>query len=386
MSTPVAITGLGVMSAFGHGVAPFWEGLLAGGGALEPSTRAGGALGGTVPPFAARAFVRTPAGRRIDRTSLLALAACRLALADAGLASDGLDPARTGLVLGTALGNLGETAAFVDRLIARGTANPLVFPNLVLNAPVSYASIELGITGPTAMVTEQEASGEAAIATAVDLVADGVVDRSLGGAADELDTIVYEVLGDNGLLARGVARPFDVAADGPVPGEGAGVVVLEPLARARARGARVYATIRPHPGFAVASPVHGWPLDAGAVARGLAPLLDDAGVVLAGASGSPPRDRLEAEALALALAGRQVAVTAPRGATGDFGAAGALAVAAAALSVAHGVVPPTIGLRSPARSGLDVVTGSARRVAMRRALVPGLARGGACRPIVVEAA
>jgi 3-oxoacyl-[acyl-carrier-protein] synthase II len=386
MSAPVAITGLGVMSAFGHGVGPFWEGLLAGRGALAPSARAGGALGGTVPPFEARAFVRTPAGRRIDRTSLLALAACRLALADAGLEAEGLDPARTSLVLGTALGNLGETAAFVDRLIARGTANPLVFPNLVLNAPVSYASIELGITGPTAMVTEQEASGEAAIATAVDLVADGVVDRSLCGAADELDTIVYEVLGENGLLAGGVARPFDVAADGPVPGEGAGVVVLEPLAGARARGARVYATIRQHPGFAVASPVHGWPLDARAVARGLAPLLDDTGAVLAGASGSPPRDRLEAEALALALAGRQVAVTAPRGATGDFGAAGALAVAAAALSVAHGVVPPTIGLRSPARGGLDVVTGSARRVAMRRALVPGLARGGACRPIVVEAA
>src|SRR5205814_5536833 len=85
-----------------------------------------------------------------------------LPLVDAGLAPGTLAPARTGLGFGSAWGNLHETGTFLDRLFARGQGNPLLFPNLVFNAPLSYASIELGITGPTAMLSAGEASGEAA--------------------------------------------------------------------------------------------------------------------------------------------------------------------------------------------------------------------------------
>jgi len=86
------------------------------------------------------------------------------------------------------------------------------------------------------------------------------------------------------------------------------------------------------------------------------------------------------------FAGRQVAVTAPRGTTGSFGAAGALAVAAAALSASCGLVPPTIGWSAGMARGLDVVTGAARAMPVHRVLVDGLARGGACRPLRLEAA
>src|SRR5581483_5675827 len=101
--------------------------------------------------------------------------------------------------------------------------------------------------------------------------------------------------------------------------------------------------------------------------------------VFAGASGSPPRDTLEAEALKLALAGRPVPVTAVRGTTGDFGAAGALDVAAAALALATGIVPPTLGTGPAPRAGLAVVREAPQRAALRCAVVPGLARGGMCR-------
>lgn len=375
MTASVAITGLGVMSPLGHGVEAFWSGLLA--GRRSPD--------GAVPPFERRSYARSPLGRRIDRTSLLALAAARLALADAGLAAEAVAGDRSGLCLGTALGNLTETASFLDRLFARGAANPLVFPNLVLNAPLAYVSIELGITGPTAMVTEQEASGEAAIAHGADLVATGRARLCLAGGADELDATLAAVLGEARLLTRGVPRPLDPAADGVVLGEGAAVVVLEPLAAARQRGARIYACVQPHPGFAVPAPVHGWATDARAVAAGLRPLVRDADVVFAGASGSPPRDALEAEALALALDGRPAPVTAVRGTTGDFGAAGALDVAAAALALASGIVPPTLGTGPQPRGGLAVVRAAPRRVTMRSAVVPGLARGGMCRPLRLEA-
>jgi minimal PKS chain-length factor (CLF/KS beta) len=140
------------------------------------------------------------------------------------------------------------------------------------------------------------------------------------------------------------------------------------------------------PGFGVPSPVHGWPREAGPLAAGLAPLVADADVVFAAASGEPALDRVEAEALAQALGGRQVAVTAVRGAIGDFGAAGALVAAAAALAASSGVVPPTVGLTASPESGLDVVMGGARRASVRVAAVDGLARGGLCRPLRFEAA
>src|SRR5262249_50216538 len=100
----------------------------------------------------------------------------------------------------------------------------------------------------------------------------------------------------------------------------------------------------------------------------------------------PPLDAVEADALAEAFDRRQVPVTAPRGATGDFGTAGALGVAAAALAIHHGLVPPTVGWGAPAPRGLDVVRSTARRWPVRVAVVDGLARGGMCRPVRLEAA
>lgn len=386
--TEVAITGIGVVSALGIGLEPFWQGLLSGRTGIAPITRFAlprPVQGAAVPPIEVRAFATSPLARRIDRASLLALAACRLALADGAAPPALVDPTRTGLVLGSAFGNLGETSVFLDRLFARGAGNPLVFPNLVMNAPLSYASIELGVTGPTAMLTEQEASGEAAIAWGAGLVADGAVDVCLAGATDELEVVLTEVLYDAGAIARDVPRPFDPCADGSVPGEGAAVVLLERLADARARGARIYGRLNPHPGFAVPAPIHGWPHDPGPVAAGLEPLVADVDVVVAAASGRPAGDALEAAALARACGRRRPLVTAPRGAIGDFGAAGALGVAAAALIVYTGTVPPTLGLRGVPREGLDVVTRDSRRTAVRAVLVDGLARGGACRPLRVEA-
>ena len=379
----VAVTGVGVLSAFGVGVESFWDGLVAGRSGVAPIRRFAvpdGALGAEVPALDARAFVHSPVGRRIDRVSLMALAACRLALADAGLGPEAIPPARTGLAIGTALGNLSETAPFLERLHAGRPANPLVFPNMVMNAPLSYASIELGVTGPSALLTEQEASGEAAVAWGASLVAAGDADVCLAGGADELAPIRHQVLREAGVLPRRPARPFDASADGAVPGEGAAVLVLEPLARARARGVRVYACVEPHPGYGLPSAVHGFPRDAMALAERLAPLVEDVDAVFAAASGAPAVDGVEVAALAYALGGRQGPVTAPRGAIGDFGAAGALVAAAAALAVFDGAVPPTVGTTDAPRT-LDVVLGDARRRRVTSALVHGLARGGVCRPV-----
>jgi 3-oxoacyl-(acyl-carrier-protein) synthase len=236
------------------------------------------------------------------------------------------------------------------------------------------------------MVSEQEATGEAAIAGGVELVADGAVDCCIAGAADELEATLVDVLAARSLLAVDAPRPLATDAGGWAPGEGAAAIVLEPLTRARARGARVYACISALPGFAVPSPVHGWPADATDFAAGLAPLARDVDCVVAGASGGVSRDALESAVLLRALDGRPVAVTAPRGAIGDFGGAGALAVVAAVLAVATGVVPPTLPADAASAGGLAVVRGGPSRGRVRRALIPGLARGGVCQPLLVEEA
>ena len=373
--TPVAVTGIGVLSAFGVGTARFWEGLLSGRCPFVP--HASGVPVGMVDGLDPRPWVRSAAGRRIDHASLMALAAARLALDDAALAST---PPRTALVVGSALGNLRETSPFLDRLFERGSGNPLVFPNMVMNAALSYVSIELGVTGTTAMTTDGDVSGESAIGWGARLVADGDADVCLAGAVDEVADVVPAVLAEWGGLTRGAVRPLDRAADGRALGEGAAVLVLESRERARARGARIYCEVVPHAGFAVPSSIHGYPRDADAIARRLCPLAEGADLVVAAASGLPAFDALEARVIVQAV-GARVPVLAPRGALGDFGAAGALAVAAAAMSLHDGRVPPTAGCRSPAREALDVVLEAPRAVHPEVALVNGIARGGACRPV-----
>ena len=388
MSVPVAVTGIGVLSGFGHGVERFWRALVAGESGLGPSRRFAAPPGAPpvaeVPAVEARDHVRSALGRRIDRVSLFTLAACRLALLDAGLDAASLPVARTGLALGSEFGNLDETAAYLDRLFARGTANPLLFPNLVMNAPLSYTSIELGLTGPSAMLSSGDVSGEAAVAWGAELVAEERTDVCLAGGADELCEALYRAFHESRRMSA-TPRPFDLRADGFALGEGAAVLVLEPVGRARARGARVYARLVPVAGFALPAPVHGWPREEALLAARLAPVVADADAVVAAASGDPALDALEAGALAGAPAARTALVTAPRAATGRFGAAGALAAATAALAVAHDLVPPTSGHVPPARHGLPVVAGRARATRVQVAVVDALARGGACRPLRFEA-
>jgi 3-oxoacyl-[acyl-carrier-protein] synthase II len=376
MSLPVAVTGIGVLSVAGCGADAFWNGLCA--GTAPASDRL---------TLDVAATVRTPQGRRIDRASLMALAAARDALAHAGLDAEALPAGRSGIALGSAFGNVTETQTFLDRLLARGAGNPLVFPNLVMNAELSYATIELGTTGPSAMLTEQEASGEAAVAWGAQQVADGALEVCLAGGADEVTDELLRIERETRIASpMGVARPLDRDADGIRRAEGASVLVLEPLERARARGARIWALVEPHAGASVPSPVHGWPSDAAALAAVFAPLVADADVVVAAASGAPALDAVEAEALARALAGRATPITAPRGVTGHFGAAGALAVATAALAIAHGAVPPTAGCRTPRHAALSVVRDTVLRRPLRTAVVDGLARGGLCRPLRLRAA
>ncbi len=385
--TAVCITGIGVVSPVGHSARDFWAALAAGRTAVAHGPAAPHAVA-EVRDFDPRPWVSGASLRRMDRLSRMVVAAGAMALADAGLVpSRNAAPERIGLAVGTSLGNISETVDFLARIKDRGPgrASPFVFPNLVLNAPASYASIELQATGPNLTVSQGDLSGELAIAAGYDLIASGTADVVLAGGGDELAPITGVVSRDVGLACRDPRAwrgPFDAQPAGAALGEGAAVLVLETVAHASARERLAYAELVGHRSWSTAAPLYGWPDDVAAVAAEIRRLVatDIAAIdaVYCGASGARDRDRLELLAVSAALRGGATPwVSSIKGATGDFGTAGALTVAAAALSIAHGAVLPVAGGECPLPAdGVRLAGGEARTRALRNVLVTGFARGG----------
>ncbi len=418
----VVVTGLGVVSPLGCRPA-FWRRLTAGESGVAPTTRVeprGGAprLAAELREWDPRASIGPAAIRRMDRLSQMFVTASRMALADAGLAPAGEQAESTAIVLGTALGDIAETETFVRGLVAKGPgrANPLTFPNLVLNAPSGYVAIELGLRGPSYTVCRGEASGEAALALAYDTIAAGTAPIVLAGGGDEISPVLYEIQKDLGVLsplarraprdmrAPEGARPFARTRNGFVMGEGAAMFVLERAEDARARGAPIYAELTGHASTAFAATPHGWPTPEPDASRrhaaelrtvGWQPRVDRAAgstdLFVSAANGSPDLDAFALAHLA-SVAGDDRAcgavVTSVKGAVGEFGGAGALAVAAAVLALRTGETPRLGGgdaldaaapLRFATADEPDPPGG------FRHALVAATPRGGACTTLVFRA-
>jgi 3-oxoacyl-[acyl-carrier-protein] synthase II len=397
MSDVVAVTGIGVVSPIGVGAHHFWSALAGGGSGIAAVAHLAAADGrpgiaAAVRQFAAREHIVSAHYRRMDPLSRMVVAACRLALDDAR-AADAAVPERAGIVFGSALGALGESVQQLDRLYDKGPAavSPMAFPNLVLNAPASYAAMELGFSGVNFTVAQAEVSGEAAIALGADAVRRGRADLVLAGGGDEIAGVLVRVLHRARALAgqcggREWSSPYDVGRSGLVAGEGAAMLALEPLARARRRGAPIYACLIASRACAVVAPRYDWAASAAGALPALAALCGSAPVdLVCGAANSSPR--LDASELALfaALPATEGAtVTSIKGAVGDFGAAGALTAAAACLALREQQVPPLCHLETPAATSVRLAPRRARAADLRRALVCGSARGGAMTALLFE--
>lgn len=399
MSDAVAVTGIGVVSPIGVGPRQFWTALSGGGSGIAAIDGLGLGdgyphLGAAVRDFAAREFIASAHYRRMDAVSRMTVAACRMALDDAR-ALAGLDPTRAGVVFGSALGAATESVLQLDRLFQKGPAavSPMAFPNLVLNAPASYAAMEFGFSGVNLTVSQAEVSGEAAIALGVDAVRRGRADLVLAGGGDEIAMVLVRVLHRARGLAgqrggREWASPYDAARSGIVVGEGTAMLALEPIERARRRGAPVYARITGTATSAVAAPRYDWPRRAPAAGGVIAALCRDAPVdlVCGGANSSARLDVCELDLFAAVPATRGATVTSIKGAIGDFGAAGAMTTAAACLALREQQVPPLCHLETPATSALRLAPRRAEPVDLGRALVFGMARGGAMTALLLERA
>jgi 3-oxoacyl-(acyl-carrier-protein) synthase len=328
----------------------------------------------------------------MDKLSRLVTAASRMAVDDARLAV-GEETERIAVVVGSAVGNLSETGAHLERLYLKGPSgvSPLIFPNLVMNAPASYVGMELGVTGVNLTVAQGEVSGEQALILGCDLIRDGRADVVLAGGGDELSSILFHICrrarslsGQRG--GREWCSPYDGERNGVVLGEGAAMVVLESARHAEARGATVVAEIAATALFSVPSPVYDWPARApraGAVLRALLErgAVAPAALDLVCGAGNSSR-RLDACELELIGSLRDDSVTpiwltSIKGAVGEFGAAGALSAVSACLAVHDGRVPPLCHLRTAESPAGVRLPARVHRQRVDYALAGTIARGGA---------
>jgi 3-oxoacyl-[acyl-carrier-protein] synthase II len=393
MRRRVVVTGAGVVSSIGNGVEPFWDALAAGssGATLHEFDSAGPTVVCRAQPIDAEERFGRREVRRMDRCSQLAAVAAALALEDAGAL--GLPPERVGASIGSAHGGVETLDDAYRAYLERGPdrVSPFSIPLLLTNTACASVARTHVLRGPSFSACTACAAGADAIGAALFLIRDGRADAMLAGGADApLSPVVaagYRMLGALAGTSRGAeaaSRPFDASRDGFVMAEGSGVLVLEELEHALARGARIYAELAGYGSSCDASHLTDPDQTGGGPAQAMQIALADAGVqagdvgyVNAHATSTPSGDSAEANAIALAgLRGAPVSATkSMHGHT--LGGAGGVEAVAALSAIVRGVIPPTINLVEPNDgAGLDHVANVAREAHVDVALSNSFGFGG----------
>jgi 3-oxoacyl-[acyl-carrier-protein] synthase II len=400
----VVVTGMGMLTALGNDVASSWEGLVAGRSgiatitAFDPS-RVQAKIAGQVKDFDASGVLDRKDMRRTDRYIQFGLVASRQAMDQAGLPARlaGEEAERTGVILGTGLGGVGTLVDGISINALRGPdrISPFLIPMGIPNTGAGQVAIAFGMTGPNFTTVSACATGGHAIGESWETIRRGDADVMIAGGSE---AGIYEPLvgGFDSMRAlsrrnddpEAASRPFDTGRDGFVPGEGAGVVVLEELAHARARGATILAEIIGYGATADASHIT-LPAPGGigavkaarrALAKaGLGP--DDIDHINAHATSTPEGDKAELQAIWTILGERapDVPVTANKSMIGHtLGAAGAIEAIVTIQSIREHCIPPTINLDDPdpAGAGLDLTPNRAASHDIEIALSNSFGFGG----------
>ncbi len=396
-----AITGIGVITGSGVGVGPFWTALQGDRSPTRIITRFDSSpfrsrIAVEVDDFQAERLMDASRARRLDRFGQFSIGAARLALADADLQPDFVEPNRVAVQLGSALGGIAHAEEQVYRFHERGLR--AVDPRLALavfgGAASCNVAIEFGFTGPNCTNAMSCASGAIGVGEAWRLIREGVVDVAIAGGVEvPLAPLTYGAFANIRAMStrnddpEAACRPFDRDRDGFVMGEGAGILVLESIEHASARGARVYATVEGYGRSSDAYHMTAPRPDALQATRAIREALQSARVepgqidyVNAHASSTPLNDATETRAIQLALGPRALQI--PVSGTKPFyghvlGASGAIEVAVCALALRHGWVPPTLNLDEPEEGlALDYVPHRGRPRPLQKVLTNSFGFGG----------
>jgi 3-oxoacyl-[acyl-carrier-protein] synthase II len=395
----VAVTGLGAVTSLGHDARTTWEAAVAGRSGVD-WIRAFDASGypvriaSEVKDFDAASVVGPKEARRLERNVVLAVAAAREAWADGG--ANGVDPARAGILVGSAIGGITGVLAQNDVLSERGHSrvSPWFLPNVLVDSASGQIAIDLGLRGPNYAPVSACATGSHSVGEAAELIRRGDADVVLAGGTESCmhPVILAGFTAMRGLVAEEedptrASRPFDATRAGFVMGEGACILLLEDLDRARARGARIYAEVL---AYGTSNDAHHMaqpdPESVG-VAEMMRAALERAGIapgrvgyINAHGTSTPQGDLAETKAIKQVFGDHafELAVSSTKSVLGHiFGAAGAVEAMMCVLALHEGVLPPTINYRTPdPECDLDYVPNEARRVQVDVALSNAMGLGG----------
>ncbi|HEV8696224.1 MAG TPA: beta-ketoacyl-ACP synthase II [Candidatus Limnocylindrales bacterium] len=400
----VVVTGMGMVTPLGNDLPTSWAGLVAGRSgistidAFDPS-RLTVRIAGQVRDFDASHVLDRKDQRRTDRYIQFGLVATREAMDQAGLPDrlEGELAERTGAILGTGLGGVGTLNEGITTNVTRGPdrISPFLIPMGIPNVGAGQIAINYGMTGPNYATVSACATGGHAVGEAFETIRRDDADMMLAGGAE---AGIYEFLVGGFAAMRalstrnddpeGASRPFDTGRDGFICGEGAGVLVLEELSHAQARGATPLAELVGYGATADASHITlPAPGGIGAVraARralekaGLAPA--DVDHVNAHATSTPEGDKSELQAIKSILGDHaaDVPITANKSMIGHtLGAAGAIESIVSVMTIREGCIPPTINLSDPdpEAAGLTIVASEAARDDVRVVLSNSFGFGG----------
>jgi 3-oxoacyl-[acyl-carrier-protein] synthase II len=397
----VVVTGLGAVTPIGNTVADYWEGLTSAKNGVEAITLFDAAqhacrFAAEVKNFDPSGFIEPKDAKRWDRFCKFGVVAAKQALADSGLTITPDNAHRIGVSIGSGVGGLltMETQAHVLKDKAPGRVSPFTVPMMIPNMATGLAAIALGAQGPSSAVATACAAGSNAIGDAFQLLQLGKADVMICGGAESAITPlgVAGFASAKALSFRNddpatASRPFDKTRDGFVIGEGSGILVLETLAHAEARGATILAEIVGYgttcDAHHITSPTPGGV--GGAAAMRLA--LEDGGIsadsvdyVNAHGTSTPANDSNETAAIKSALGSRakDIPVSSTKSMTGHLlGGSGGIEAVACVLALRNGVVPPTINYNNPDPDcDLDVVPNTARELTLGTVLSNSFGFGG----------
>jgi 3-oxoacyl-[acyl-carrier-protein] synthase II len=395
----VVVTGLGAVTPLGLEAPSTWDAAVAGRsgvGFIESFDVTGYPvrIASEVKGFDPVDVVGPKDGRRLERNVVLAVAAAREAWQDADVGE--IDPARAGILVGSAIGGVMGVLAQNEVLRERGHArvSPWFLPNVLVDSASGQIAIDLGIRGPNYAPVSACATGSHAVGEAAELIRRGDADVVLAGGTEACmhPVILAGFTAMRGLVAEDedptrASRPFDATRAGFVMGEGACVLLLEDLERARGRGARMYAEVL---GYGTSNDAHHMAqpdpesvgtaemMRAALVRSGVEP--ERVGYINAHGTSTPQGDLAETKAIKTVFGEHayELAVSSTKSVMGHlFGAAGAVESMMCVLALHEGVLPPTINYRNPdPECDLDYVPNEARRVQVDVALSNAMGLGG----------
>ncbi len=397
----IVVTGVGAVTSLGLTAEETWRALLAGRSGIGPITRFDSSMlpvhiAGEVKDFQPEQYMDRKEVRRTSRASHLAVAAVRMALADAGLPEPLPCSERVGTVVGTGAGGLEVVDRELTTLRTRGfdRINPFALTGFLANMPAYHVSLITGAHGPINTVVAACASGSQAIAEGMEMIRSGRADLVVAvGVEGLIDlTAIGGFARINALSLRNddpehACRPFDKQRDGTVLSEGAGALILERLDCALARGATIYGRLLGHASSSDAYHVTAPDPEAGGMARAISWALKDADVppdridyINAHATATPLNDSLETLAIKKVFgeAAYHIPVSGTKAVLGHaLGGAGAIEAIFCLLAMRDRLIPPTWNYDQPDPTcDLDYVPNRPRAAHLRTVLSNSFAMGG----------